>query len=92
MSPSILNVWITNLGDPCSIADDAASGLPHAWVVAVLHCDGKLLYENHMGLRSHDEEALHLDRDQSLNRLEKFKTSPGWGAKFIRYELSPPSG
>ena len=43
MSTSIVNVWISNLGDPCTITNDAASGLPHAWVVAVSHCDGRLL-------------------------------------------------
>ena len=41
MSTSILNVWITNLGDPCSIANDP--GLPNPWVVAISHCNGKIL-------------------------------------------------
>jgi hypothetical protein len=43
MSTSILDVWISNLGDPCSITNDAASGLPHAWVVAVFDCNGRVL-------------------------------------------------
>ena len=41
MSTALLNVWITDLGDPCSVANDP--GLPHAWVVAVSRCDGRLL-------------------------------------------------
>lgn len=43
MSTSILNVWITNLGDPCSIANDVGSGIPYHWSVAVSHCNGKVL-------------------------------------------------
>lgn len=43
MSTATLNVWVTNLGDPATIANDAHSGLPHAWVVAVSHCDGRVL-------------------------------------------------
>ncbi len=41
MSTAILNVWITNLGDPGTIANDP--GLPHPWVVAVSHCDGRVV-------------------------------------------------
>lgn len=43
MSTAILDVWITNLGDPCSIANDRGGGLPHAWVVAVSHCSGEVV-------------------------------------------------
>jgi hypothetical protein len=41
MSTAILDVWITNLGDPCSIASDVR--LPHAWVVAVFGCSGRVV-------------------------------------------------
>lgn len=43
MSTSILNVWITNLGDPCSIPNDVGSRIPYNWSVAVAHCNGKVL-------------------------------------------------
>jgi hypothetical protein len=56
MSTSILNVWITNLGDPCSITNDAASGLPHAWVVAVMHCNGTLLDWSETRFRFHKDD------------------------------------
>lgn len=56
MSTARLNVWITNLGDPCTIANDAASGLPHAWVVAVQHCDGRLLNWSEGRYRFHRED------------------------------------
>jgi hypothetical protein len=55
MSTSILNVWVTNLGDPGSIANDAASGLPHAWVIAVMHCDGRLLNWSETRYRFHKD-------------------------------------
>jgi len=41
MSTATLNVWITNLGDPCTIANNP--GLPNPWVVAISHCDGQIL-------------------------------------------------
>lgn len=56
MSTSILDVWISNLGDPCTITNDAASGLPHAWVVAVSHCDGRVLNWSEGRYRFHRED------------------------------------
>jgi hypothetical protein len=56
MSTATLNVWITNLGDPCTIANDAASGLPHAWVVAVSHCDGRVVNWSEGRYRFHNED------------------------------------
>lgn len=41
MSTAVLNLWVTNLGEPCSIASDVS--LPNAWVVAVSHCDGRVV-------------------------------------------------
>lgn len=55
MSTSILNVWITSLGDPCSIANDR--GLPHAWVVAVSHCDGSVVNWSEARYRFHSDDA-----------------------------------
>jgi hypothetical protein len=54
MSTSILNVWITNLGQPCSIANDP--GLPNPWVVAVAHCDGQVLNWSEGRYRHHRED------------------------------------
>jgi hypothetical protein len=42
MSVATLNVWITNLGDPCSIANDSGHGVPYAWSVNVSGCGGLL--------------------------------------------------
>lgn len=56
MSTAILDVWITNLGDPCTITNDAASGLPHAWVVAVSHCDGRVLNWSEGRYRMHRDD------------------------------------
>lgn len=54
MSTSILNVWITNLGDPCSIANDP--NLPNPWVVAVAHCSGRVLNWSEGRYRHHRED------------------------------------
>jgi len=37
MSTAKLNVWVTEVGNPCKI------DMLHQWYVHVLHCDGKLL-------------------------------------------------
>jgi hypothetical protein len=37
MSTAKLNVWVTEVGNPCKI------DMLHQWFVHVLHCDGKLL-------------------------------------------------
>ena len=37
MSTARMNVWVTEIGDPCKI------DLQHQWYVHVLHCDGSLL-------------------------------------------------
>lgn len=59
MSTSILNVWITNLGEPCTIANDV--DLPHAWVVAVSHCDGRVVNWSEGRYRFHrDERFRHI--------------------------------
>jgi hypothetical protein len=57
MSTSILNVWISNLGEPCTITNDAASGIPHAWVVAVSHCDGTVLNWSEGRYRFHHDDS-----------------------------------
>jgi hypothetical protein len=54
VSTSTLDVWITNLGEPCTIASD--SGLPHAWVVAVSHCDGRVLNWSEGRYRHHSDD------------------------------------
>jgi hypothetical protein len=54
MSTAILNVWITNLGDACSIANDP--GLPNPWVVAVAHCGGRVLNWSEGRYRHHGED------------------------------------
>src|SRR5262245_28361823 len=56
MSTSIINVWVTNLGDPCSITNDAKSRLPHAWVIAVSHCDGRVLNWSETRYRFHKDD------------------------------------
>lgn len=43
MSTAILNVWISNLGDPCTVANDSGSGIPYHWSVAVLDCCGRVV-------------------------------------------------
>jgi hypothetical protein len=46
MSTATLNVWITEIGDPCHIIKpnpDPVTGDPLGWFVHVLDCDGKVL-------------------------------------------------
>lgn len=54
MSTAILNVWITNLGEPCTIANDP--GLPNPWVVAISHCNGRVLNWSEGRYRHHRED------------------------------------
>ena len=56
MSTSTLNVWITNLGNPCSIANDVGSGIPYHWSVAVAHCDGTVVNWSEGRYRFHSED------------------------------------
>lgn len=56
MSTSILNVWITNLGDPCSISNDSGRGIPYRWSVAVFHCDGEVVNWSEGRYRFHRDD------------------------------------
>jgi hypothetical protein len=56
MSTATLNVWISNLGHPCSIANDEGSGIPYHWSVAVAHCDGQVLNWSEGRYRLHHED------------------------------------
>ena len=56
MSTATLNAWITNLGDPCTIANDP--GPPNPWVVAVTHCEGRVLNWS-------EERCRHLGKGQA---------------------------
>jgi hypothetical protein len=56
MSTPILNVWITNLGDPCSVANDIGAGIPYAWSVAVSHCNGTVLNWSEGRFRHHRDD------------------------------------
>jgi hypothetical protein len=57
MATSILDVWITNMGDPCSIANDRGAGIPHSWVVAVSHCSGEVVNWSEGRYRFHSDDA-----------------------------------
>jgi hypothetical protein len=80
MSTSILNVWITNLGDPCSIANDTQSGIPYHWSVAVLHCDGKVVNWSEGRYRFH--------RDDPWTKIQ-FHVPAGGTAGGWFYEMIP---
>lgn len=54
MSTATLNIWITNLGEPCTVANDP--GLPEPWVIAVSHCDGRVLNWSEGRYRYHHED------------------------------------
>jgi hypothetical protein len=56
MSTSILNVWITKLGDPCKIANEHDALPNYDWVVAVFHCDGSVLNWSEGRYRYHRED------------------------------------
>jgi hypothetical protein len=57
MSTSILNVWITKLGDPCKIANEH-DALPNVdWVVSIFHCDGEVLNWSEGRYRFHNDDA-----------------------------------
>lgn len=56
MSTAVLNVWITDMGQPCSIANDRGSGLPYMWSVAVSHCDGRVVNWSEGRYRYHNDD------------------------------------
>lgn len=80
MSTSILNVWITNLGDPCSIANDIGSGIPYHWSVAVGHCNGKTL--------NWSEGRYRFNRDDKWTPIP-FHTPAGLNTAGWWYEMIP---
>lgn len=80
MSTSILNVWITNLGDPCSIANDVGAGIPYHWSVAVAHCSGKVL--------NWSEGRYRFGRDEKWIPIPQH-TPPGGNTPGWWYEMIP---
>jgi hypothetical protein len=56
MSTATLNVWISNLGHPCSIANDEGAGIPYHWRVAVANCDGQVVNWSEGRYRLHHED------------------------------------
>ncbi|HEY6968709.1 MAG TPA: kelch repeat-containing protein [Candidatus Angelobacter sp.] len=56
MSTSILNVWITKLGDPCKIANDHDVLPGYDWVVSIFHCDGEVLNWSEGRYRFHRDD------------------------------------
>jgi hypothetical protein len=79
MSTGILNVWITNLGDPCTIANDSGAGIPYHWSVAVSHCDGRVLNWSEGRYRFHSD-----DDWTSIPYHTPSGGTPGWW-----YEMVP---
>lgn len=79
MSTSILNVWITNLGDPCSIANDLGAGLPYHWSVAILHCNGEVVNWSEGRYRFHREDPWM----QIPFHTPAGGTQPGWWYEMI---------
>ena len=73
MSTAKLNIWITNLGDPCTIANDIGAGIPYAWSVAVLHCDGRVLNWSEGRYRLHAD-----DKWTPIPRHTPSGGTPGW--------------
>jgi hypothetical protein len=59
MSTAVLNVWISNLGDPCTVANDTGSGIPYHWSVAVLDCCGRVLNWSEGRFRFHRDDPWH---------------------------------
>ena len=55
MSTAILNTWITNIGDPCTISN-VSPVRGYDWKVAVLHCDGRVLNWSEGRYRFHRDD------------------------------------
>lgn len=55
MSVATLSVWIPNLGQPCTVANDP--GLPNPWRVVVFRCDGQVLNWSEGRFRTHHKES-----------------------------------
>ncbi len=49
MSTAVLNVWVTNLGDPCTITNSP-------WVIAVSNCSGRVLNWSEGRYRHHRDD------------------------------------
>jgi hypothetical protein len=80
LSTAILNVWITNLGDPSTIANDFGPGIPQGWkwAVAVLHCDGRVVNWSEGRFRHH-----HDDKWIPINKHTPNGGTPGWWYEHI---------
>lgn len=55
MSTSILNVWISKLGEPCKIQNDFDNSRFN-WVVSIFHCDGDVLNWSEGRYRFHRDD------------------------------------
>ncbi len=55
MSTATLNVWVTNIGDPCTISN-VGPIRGYDWKVAVLHCDGRTLNWSEGRYRFHHDD------------------------------------
>lgn len=79
MSTARLNVWVTEVGDPCKI------DLEHRWFVHVLHCDGSLL----RWCRDGREPTLYTNIQTDCGHVE-FEVPPG--EYLVMATWSPGSG
>jgi hypothetical protein len=78
MSTATLNVWITNMGDPCSIANDSGSGIPSRWSVAVSHCSGRVVNWSEGRYRHHRD-----DKWTPISYHTPSGGTPGWWYEMI---------
>jgi hypothetical protein len=78
MSTAILNVWITRMGDPCTITNDVGSGIPYAWSVAVSHCDGRVVNWSEGRYRHHRD-----DKWTAIPYHTPAGGKPGWWYEMI---------
>jgi hypothetical protein len=78
MSTATLNVWITNMGDPCSIVNDSGSGIPYRWSVAVSHCNGRVVNWSEGRYRHH-----HDDKWTAIPYHTPSGGTPGWWYEMI---------
>jgi hypothetical protein len=72
VSTSILNTWITEVGEPCTITNNP-------WVVVVLHCDGRVLNWSEGRYRYRRDDPWIPIQSHPLRDLSGNPTGPeGW--------------
>lgn len=93
MSTAIIDVWCSNIGNPCSIANDGVVVGGYVWNIVVFHCDGSVLNWSEGRYRFHsDDKWIPIPKHKPAGGTEE-----GWWYEMIptrdsHVEIEVPPG